>query len=1131
MPFVHLHGHSMFSNIVQPDALSTPNELAIRAKVAGLKHLCLTDHGSVSGIPDLIKACKEHDLKPIIGSELYVCDDPAWRPTSKEDGRRDYVHVVALAMDWEGWLELLSLLSKANSAEQFYYRPRSTFDQLLDTKKLIFLTACGGGVLSRDDNLCILEKMRDRLGIDRIYVEIQPHRDERQVMINKRAVIAAKTLGLKLVATQDFHYAEPGDNLNHEVMLAIGSKDIWSNPNRWKYPVDDLYLKSPLEMTTAFMPWLENGFLGEEEPILTLDELAEALDTTEKIAARCNVEWHTLQISLPHMADDPTAEVTKFCIEGLERIGKSSDPDYLNRVIYEVETLKSSGFISYFLVLREIIHWARNEGIMVGPGRGSAGGSLVCYLLGITQIDPLVHGLIFERFYKPGRIDLPDIDSDFEDERRPDVLEFIRNRWGRENVANVCTYNTLGAKSAIKDVARVFEIDHYEVNAATSPLDSGTASKMSPDDIFAYETIAPFLAKYPHVAQFARRLTGVIRGTGQHAAGIVIAGEPITTRAVVSRRDDRDVVNWDLHVIEKMGLMKLDVLGLRTLSILRVAKELIFKNYGKKIEYTEIPLDDPATLAIFQAGKTVGVFQFESHGMRGLLKELRVDNFSVLSDATSLYRPGPMALLPLYTSAQTGRRAPVYDHPLLEPILKSTFGIVVYQEQMMEIFRQVGGFTYAESDNMRKIVGKKLGPDEFRKHAGAFSAGAVAKGVPAELADQIFNKMVEFAGYAFNKAHAAEYSMISFWCAWVKAHYPAVFYAAHLSNSDDDQMVMAVNEANTSGIKIEMPDINKSNATRFEPLNDAIILAPLSSIKGIGEKAASLIVGARDGLVDNNGLTMYETRTEGKDKKKTVVFNPASIKTGPFADQADFMARVYKRQVNIKVQGLLSKVGAAPWDVPEGNDLVLARKEFVGSIYRGTMTVDHAKMMVFDGFVQTKLGEVYGSMMLLAKNAKMTCCLPISGSKPSIMMVFDKPGWKDEKHGTLGYDDGYLFAKGVIDRELKINKAAYYITSLQRFRAPPLGYEPYTEAVAALLREEIKLLKPPAVIAFGKGPIEFFAGKGSKVPEFNGKTVFWEGVPVVCAMSPAAVTYGGVVDETKFAAFMQAVDALRAFYS
>ena len=1085
-PFTHLHGHSMFSNLIQPDALPRPEDLVARAKELGLASICITDHGSISGVPHLAKAAKKEGVKPIVGSELYVVSDTSWRPAGKEESRKDYNHCIAIAQDWEGLQELFGLLSRANSPGQFYYKPRNSFDELKRTKKLIFLTACGGGILAREDHLCVLQELRDAVGPDRIYVEIQPHWDPRQSEINKRAVAAAGSLGLKLVATQDFHYARPGEHLTHEVLLAIGSKDVWSNPDRWKYPVDDLFIKTREEMLRAFLPHVTHK-------ILPIPVIAHAFENADAIADRTEFELRKVQISLPDMGPEPILQVTQHCLKALKASKHAGDREYWHRLSFEVEVINGAGFASYLLMLKDIVDWCREQNIMVGPGRGSSAGSLVCYLLGITRVDPILHGLLFERFYRPGRVDLPDIDTDFEDERREEVLRYIRDRWGDDHVAMVANYMTVKARGALNDVARVFEIDGKEVHQATAQIsvpdiqiDDYDAERRHDEQVFADPAIAAFFARHPGIEEHCRRLSGWMRGTGQHAAGVVIAGVPLSERAAISTREDRRVVCWDKRIIEDMGLMKLDVLGLRTLAILRNAAELVFRRSGRKVDYDAIPLDDAKALDVFQRGETTGVFQFESGGMRRILKSLRVDSFYVLCDTTSLYRPGPMEMVPAYTLAQTGAAPPRYAHPLLEPILKPTYGIVIYQEQLMRIFVDLAGFTFAEADNMRKIVGKKLGPDEFRKHEQAFLDGCAKKGVDDGVARATFASMVSFAGYAFNKSHAVAYSIISFWCAYMKAHHPAEFYAAHLSSSNEEQCQLAVREAADRGIEVLMPDVNASLATKYDPLTSTKIIAPLSAVKGVGEKAAQLIFGARQGIVDSNGLNGFDApRVEAK---RTVAFDGSKVKKAPFADHADFEGRVYKRVVNKGVVEKLQAVGALPWRRVDPETLHVMRTQLLGHVYADEMRVEASERCDYSALVQDQLGrDVMAGVITKAHALKIKSALPVSGTKPQVMLVFSNASWREVSNGTMGEGAGFELVRKLLLKRVKIDRGSLYVTALRKLAKPPLGHDALEEDYRTWLATEVQLLKPPIVVTFGAEAAEFFAGKGTKLSEVIGR--------------------------------------------
>jgi DNA polymerase-3 subunit alpha len=1082
--------------------------LVERAKLAGFDALALTDHGTVMGAPAFVKECVAAGIKPIVGSELYISVNPLdARPKDKTDKEfRRYVHMVALATCWNGFEELMELISLANEEDHFYYKPRNTFEECAATDHLIFLTACAGGVLSTDYYEKNVVYMMDKVGPGRFFLEIQPHMDEQQILVNNRAVGMSEKHGLFLTATQDFHYTEAKQSQTHEVLLAIGQRKAWSSPDRWKYPVNDLYLKSEEEMMTAFSKMIAVSNLS------VVDVLG-AVKTTKHIARQCSIEWQKKPISLPDMGVDPTKQLMQACVDGLKAKSLSGNAEYIDRLKYELGVIKDSGFLDYFLVLKDIIGWCGKEGIMVGPARGSSAGSLVCYLIGITRIDPIKHGLLFERFYRPGRIDLPDIDTDFEDERRDEVIAYISQRFGERNVCGVANYNKLGAKQAIKDVCRVFEVGHMEANRATSQVKNG----LEDDEVFDEPSIKELFEKHPNVERFARELVGTMRGMGQHAAGIVVSGMPVAKRSAVWRKDGRAVSCWDKRIIEDMGLMKLDVLGLRTLSILRNAAENIKALRGVDIDFDAIPLDDEKSLEVFNEGLTTGVFQFESVGMRGLLRSLNVDQFSVISDSNALFRPGPMDLIPQYQAVQTGKSKPVYDHPLLKEILDKTHGVMIYQEQLMQVFVDIGGFDYAHADLMRKIVGKKLGTEEFSKHEDDFVTGAKGKGVDETVAKNIFRSMVLWADYGFNKSHAVSYSVIAFWCAYLKAHYPAEFFAAHISNSDEAQTAQAVEEAKRVGITIELPDINRSLPSKFAVLPEDKLLAPLTAIKGLGDKAADAIYLARLGEMTETGVIV-----------KRGAFS-VPVKAGIFDNKADFEARLYKRVVNTRVRKLLDECGCTPWSEDEytAEEISDARMINMGHIFKDQIRIDPDEQIVWDTDVKEKLEKLLEVARKSAKERHMSICIPKLGSKARIMLVFPNPSWKDESRGEFGHDDSYEVFRKMALKELSLNKSAFYVTGLHKLTKPPLGYDEIMKESRDILQAEFEIIQPPVVIAFGKDPIEFFAGKGARVGELHGKVVLKGKTPVVCSFHPYQIK----IEPMKYDEFVRIADGLRSVYA
>jgi uracil-DNA glycosylase family 4 len=739
---IHLHAHSHYSVL---DGLGTVDEIIERCKAIKAPAVAITDHGSISVLPDLFKKAKAAGVKPIIGCEFYLTDK-----AEGEKAERRY-HLTVLAKTWAGTQSIIKALTLANT--QFYYRPRLTIEQALTAfSECVVMSACTSGILIRDDYADLYDRFKAAYGED-FYLEVMPHAflDEGA---NHQAIVNTRALGLwqhkkaKVVATNDAHYVNPDDAYPHEVLLAIQSGKTWDDPKRWRFNCDGLHMRDVEEMVAAF---------GKNCPYLPLDFVKAAMLTTLEVAQKCNVELPAFPIHLPKVsAEDDNKMFAKLLADGWEAKlaphGEELDLDvYRKRLVYEIGVINKLKFTRYFLIVQDIIRWAREQGIAVGPGRGSAAGSLVCYLLDITQLDPIVHKLYFERFLNPERLDYPDIDVDFGDDRRQEVFDYIRGKYGHDKTANINTFGVLTVKSAFRDVARVFGVNILTVNALSKLIDDEVSFEKVPElGRFAKSEVG---AK---VVDLSKKLSGRIRQNGVHAAGIVLSDRPLTEVAVIEHRKDADVINWDMKNCEVFGLIKIDVLGLSTLSIMDMAAKLVKRDLGEDIDFVGIPLDDEKAMDAFSKGDTLGVFQFEGNGLQGLLKGLQAHDFEAITAATALFRPGPLnaGLCEQYLRISKGDEREWYDHELLKPILSDTKGVVVYQEQVMRIFVDLAGFTYPEADKMRKIIGKKLGKDEFEKHRDHFVKGAEAKGIDPRLADGIFTKLVEFAGYGFNRCIA-----------------------------------------------------------------------------------------------------------------------------------------------------------------------------------------------------------------------------------------------------------------------------------------------------------------------------------------------------------------------------------------
>lgn len=798
---IHLHNHTEYSLL---DGATKAKDLVTVAKSFNMPAIAITDHANLYGVIEFYKACKEAEIKPIIGCEFYTCPNRF----EKTKGRH---HLVLLSKNETGYKNLVRLVSKANT-EGFYYKPRIDRGLLEQHREgLIVLSGCMAGEIPQlilSGKLAEAEQtagyFRELLGDD-FYLELQDHGIPEQTIINKELIQIANKSNIPLVATNDVHYLARKDAYIQEVLLCIGTKDVLSNPERFRFDSDQFYFKSPDEMHELF------GFIPE------------ALKNTWEIAEKCNLEIEFDQHLLPKFpAENPAMLLKALVFEGLlPRYGPSPGKQVMNRVNFELEVINQMGFVDYFLIVHDIINWSRKNGIPVGPGRGSAAGSIVAYLLGITQLDPLKNGLLFERFLNPARVSMPDIDVDFCYDRRQEVIDYIIRRYGEDRVAQIITFGTMAAKAAIRDVGRVME----------KPLPEIDRLAKRTEDLA--EITDPALQD---VIDVAREVEGKPRHTGTHAAGVIIAPGPITNYVPVQVSDGNLVTQFDMGTCEEIGLLKMDILGLKTLTVIAEAAKAI------NLDISKIPLDDWKTYGLLSRAETAGVFQVESPGMQGILKKMRPTMFEDLTAAVALFRPGPLGsgMVDDYIEGKHGRKIVKYLHPVLEPILKETYGVILYQEQTMRIATDMAGFSLAEADLLRRAIGKKR-PEVLKAQREAFIRGSEARGVDGKIADEVFTLIDYFSGYGFNKSHSAAYALIAYQTAYLKAHYPAEFMCSLLSNtSDQDKIALYLSDCRRMGIKLLPPDINQSKR-EFTLYNKAIRFG-LGAVKNLGDAALNQII-------------------------------------------------------------------------------------------------------------------------------------------------------------------------------------------------------------------------------------------------------------------------------------------------
>ncbi|MEG2732026.1 MAG: DNA polymerase III subunit alpha [Clostridium sp.] len=877
MAFTHLHVHSEYSLL---DASSKIKELTARAKELGMDSLAITDHGVLYGAIDFYRAAKEVGIKPIIGCEVYVA------PSSRFDrenvnGEDRYYHLILLAENQEGYQNLIKIVSKG-FVEGFYYKPRVDYEVLEKYHGgIIALSACLAGEVQRYLSRGMYEEAKKSalryqtiFGEGNFFLELQDHGIAMQKTVNQGLLRMSQELNIPLVATNDTHYIYKEDVEPHDILLCIQTGKKVTDENRMRYEGKEFYLKSEEEMKQVFPYALE------------------ALENTHKIAERCNVEFEFGVTKLPRF-DVPEGftaweYLNKLCREGFEKRYPQDDGTLEKRLEYELGVINTMGYVDYFLIVWDFIHFARSRDIAVGPGRGSAAGSIVAYSLGITDIDPIRYQLLFERFLNPERVSMPDIDIDFCFERRQEVIDYVVEKYGKDKVVQIVTFGTLAAKGVIRDVGRALDMPYIKCDtiAKMIPTDLGMtlekALKVSPDLMAAYESDP----EVKYLIDMSKRLEGLPRHTSMHAAGVVISREAVDEYVPLSRASDGSITTqFTMTTLEELGLLKMDFLGLRTLTVIQNAVHLVKKTHQIDIDLDQIDYNDKNVLDAVGTGKNDGVFQLESSGMRSFMKELKPENLEDIIAGISLYRPGPMDFIPRYLKGKNDRASITYECPQLEPILAPTYGCIVYQEQVMQIVRDLAGYTLGRSDLVRRAMSKKKSSVMEKERQNFVYGneaegvkGCIANGIDEKIANHIYDEMTDFAKYAFNKSHAAAYAVVSYRTAYLKYYYPVEFMAALMTSVKDNtgkvsEYILACRQM---GMKIAPPDINAGEGG-FS-VSDGVIRYGLSAIKSIGQAVVDEIVKEREIRGPFVTLEDFVDRTSNKEVNKRTV--ESFIKSG-----------------------------------------------------------------------------------------------------------------------------------------------------------------------------------------------------------------------------------------------------------
>ena len=869
MEFTHLHVHTEYSLL---DGSNKIKEYVARVKELGMDSAAITDHGVMYGVIDFYRAAREAGINPILGCEVYVAPGSRFdREVGSGDDR--YYHLVLLAENNQGYSNLMKIVSKA-FVEGFYYKPRVDLELLEKYHEgIIALSACLAGEVARylargmyEDAKIVALRYQDIFGKGNFFLELQDHGIPEQQIVNQQLLRMHRETGIDLVATNDVHYTMAEDAEPHDVLLCLQTQKKLSDENRMRYEGGQYYVKSPEEMARLFPYALE------------------ALENTHKIAERCHVEIEFGVTKLPKydVPDGLTSweYLNKLCYEGLEQRYHPVTEELKKRLDYELSTIKNMGYVDYFLIVWDFIKYARDNDIMVGPGRGSAAGSLVAYTLGITQLDPIRYDLLFERFLNPERVSMPDIDVDFCFERRQEVIDYVRRKYGDDCVVQIVTFGTLAARGVIRDVGRVLDMPYAQVD---------TIAKMIPQELNI--TIDKALGMNPELRKayeeqddihrlidLAKRLEGLPRHTSMHAAGVVISQKDVSEYVPLSRAQDGSVVTqFTMTTLEELGLLKMDFLGLRTLTVIQNAVKMVEKSTGMLLDMQKIDYNDKKVLDSLGTGRTDGVFQLESAGMKSFMKELKPQSLEDVIAGISLYRPGPMDFIPQYIRGKNRPDTIRYDCPQMEPILKPTYGCIVYQEQVMQIVRELAGYTLGRSDLVRRAMSKKKA-SVMAKERQNFVYGNVEEGVPGciangiseEIANKIYDEMTDFAKYAFNKSHAAAYAVVSYQTAYLKYYYPVEFMAALMTSVVEmpNKVAEYISVCRQMGIRILPPDINHG-VYGFSVDNGSIRYA-LSAIKSIGRPVIEGIVREREEHGEYTSLKTFIERNIDQINKRVV---------------------------------------------------------------------------------------------------------------------------------------------------------------------------------------------------------------------------------------------------------------------
>lgn len=848
-----------------------------RVRELKMDSLAITDHGNIYGAIEFYKKAKKQGIKSIIGAEIYIS---VGKMTDMQPGIDDVrYHMILLIKNEEGYRNLVKLLTKAH-LEGFYYKPRVDEELLAKhSKGLIALSACLSGKIPRlihankmEEAEALSKKYEDMFGKGNFYLELQRHENlPQQKKVTDGLLAISKKTGIPVVATADSHYLRPEDAEAQDILMLINTGAKSNDPERLTLKENDFSLKSSEDMVELFK------------------DIPESIANTQIIAEKCNLEITLGKNRLPvfPLPENITADkyLKQLCIEGLKKKSELVDSkEATDRLEHELDVIAQTGFAPYFLIVQDFVNWAKSQRIVVGPGRGSAGSSLVAYVLNITNVNPLRYNLVFERFLNKDRNEMPDFDIDFADSRRDEVIEYVAKKYGKDHVAQIITFGTMAARAVIRDVGRALEYEYGYCDRVAKMIPFGHSLDDALTKVSEFKDLYKTDEKAKRLIDLAKKLEGVARHASTHACGVVISPEPLDNLVPVqhpSQNDTNIVTQYEMHSIEDIGLLKVDFLGLKNLSIIEDTLKRIYAISGKNIDIENLPHDDPKVYEILQKGDSTGIFQLESAGMRRYLKELKPTKFEDIMAMIALYRPGPMEFIPDFIARKHGKKKITYLHPKLEPILKSTYGIAVYQEQVLQIARELAGFSYSEADVLRKAIGKKI-KELLEEQREKFVKGIIANGIEESIAKQLFAFIEPFASYGFNRAHSAAYAIIGYQTAWLKTHYPVEFMSALLTleRNDSDRTSFLIEETRKMGIEVLAPDINESFSFFSVVPKQNKIRFGLAAIKNVGEGVVEAIIEERKANGNYASIHDFTSRVGSKDMNRKAM--ESMIKAGVF---------------------------------------------------------------------------------------------------------------------------------------------------------------------------------------------------------------------------------------------------------